>query len=155
MNDVNECKLERRIHQELRDLPSLKAPKSLGPRVLAAIAAREAAPWFRKTWADWPLAMKAVFFILGTAALGGLIAAGSTAPELGSFASGFSEWVSAQFAGLKPYYSLLARFTGALGVTIEAAGPNLMWYLAALIAVAYGTCVALGTLGYRLVLNRI
>jgi hypothetical protein len=47
--------LERLVHQELRQLPLRKAPGTLAPRVLAAIQARAARPWWQQSWWHWPL----------------------------------------------------------------------------------------------------
>jgi len=155
MNDMNDRRLEARIHRELRALPSLRAPRTLAPRVLAAIAARHAAPWFRRSWNTWPLAMKISFFGLGFAALGGLVFLGTVLPQLATETVGPADWLFTQFAGLKPYYDFAARLAHSLGTALQGTGNRLLWYLAALLAVAYATCIGLGTLGYRLVFNRI
>jgi hypothetical protein len=44
--------LERRVHRALRALPGPRAPHSLAPRVMAAIAAAARAP---VGWRRWPL----------------------------------------------------------------------------------------------------
>ncbi len=155
MNDVNERNLAEQIHRELHQLPGLKAPKTLGPRVLAAIAARQEAPWWKKSWVAWPTSMKLAFLVMGTAAIAGLVLAGSAIPQFGTLTSGVTESVGGMFVSLKPYYEVVARLVGSVGLAIGAAGPKLYWYLAALIGVAYATCIGLGTLGYRLVFNRI
>ena len=155
MNDVNERKLAEQIHRELRQLPDLTAPKTLGPRVLAAIAARREAPWWRKSWAGWPPGVKLAFMVIGIAAVSGLVLAGTAIPQFSTLTSGLTESVGGMFASLKPYYDLAARFAGSVGLTLSAAGPKLYWSIAALVGVAYATCIGLGTLGYRLVFNRI
>lgn len=155
MNDVNERKLAEQLHRELHQLPNLKAPKTLGPRVLAAIAARQEAPWWKKSWADWPRSMKLAFLVAGIAAIGGLVLAGTALPQLSTLTSGLTESVGGMFASLKPYYDFAARFAGSVGLMLGAAGPKLYWSLAALTGLAYAVCIGLGTLGYRLVFNRI
>jgi hypothetical protein len=152
---VNERKLAEQIHRELRQLPDLKAPGTLAPRVLAAIAARREAPWWKKSWAGWPAGMKLAFMVIGIAAIGGLIVAGTTIPQLSTLAPAMNELVASLFAPLKPYYDVAARLAGSAGLTLAAAGPRLYWFIAALVGVAYATCIGLGTLGYRLVFNRI
>lgn len=123
MNDVNERKMEQRIHNELRDLPDLKAPKSLGPRVLAAIAARQQAPWWQKSWSDWPFSMKAVFLIMGISILGGLVMASTAIPQTSTFTTGISEWLATQLSSLKPYYDVAARLAESLGGRSNTRGP--------------------------------
>jgi hypothetical protein len=58
-----EKEFERLIHHTLRDLPARSAPRSLEQRVLAEIARRAALPWWRQSFAHWPLAARAVFLV--------------------------------------------------------------------------------------------
>lgn len=60
--------LEQLIHQTLRALPDRRAPRSLEGRVLAAIAARQALPWWKQSFAAWPIAVRIVFMV-GSCAL--------------------------------------------------------------------------------------
>lgn len=59
--DRQDAHLERLIHGVLREQPPLRAPASLEARVLAAIES-EALPWWRKGFAQWPLAVRAATF---------------------------------------------------------------------------------------------
>jgi hypothetical protein len=68
--DQNE-KLERLIHRTLRELPPRRAPRSLEARVLAEIERRALLPWYRKSFAHWPLAAQAGFLAVSA----GLVAA--------------------------------------------------------------------------------
>lgn len=52
--------LERRVHQELRRLPSPLAPDTLLPRVLAAVDAWARRPWYTRAWFTWPLGWQIV-----------------------------------------------------------------------------------------------
>lgn len=59
--------LERLLDRALADLPSPRAPRSLRPRVLAAVApAPTGRPWF--TW-PWPMQMASALLALGIAAV--------------------------------------------------------------------------------------
>jgi hypothetical protein len=46
--------LERWATDALRQLPQRKAPASLAPRILAAVARAEARPWYMRPWSEWP-----------------------------------------------------------------------------------------------------
>jgi len=46
------------IDSELRDLPGPRAPRSLLPRVLAAVAEARR-PWYARAWRTWPSAWQA------------------------------------------------------------------------------------------------
>jgi hypothetical protein len=61
--------LEKLIHRTLRSLPERTAPRSLEGRVLAAIDARASLPWWRRSYAQWPLIMRCAFLLLS----GGLV----------------------------------------------------------------------------------
>jgi len=55
--------LEKFIHQTLRSLPARRAPHSLEARVRAAIEARAALPWWKQSFAQWPVAARFAFVI--------------------------------------------------------------------------------------------
>ncbi len=84
MHDT-EQRLERFIDRALRQQPLLRAPAGLEARVLAQLALQAALPWWRKSFASWPLAAKALFVV----ACGGLIklAFSSTTWVLGAAAA--------------------------------------------------------------------
>jgi len=155
MNDANESRLAARLHRELRQLPDRKAPATLAPRVLGALAARQRAPWWRKSWAGWPPGVRLAFLSFCLTLAGGLILAGLQLPQPIELAAGLTESASGWFSSVKPYLALLLRLGDALWLTLEAAPPQIVWLGVALVALAYATCVGLGTLGYRVALNRI
>ena len=57
MNDLRA--LERCVHEALHELPVRPAPASLRPRVMDAVRARAAQPWYARTWHAWPPAASA------------------------------------------------------------------------------------------------
>lgn len=59
-----EQRLERALQETLRNLPPRPAPASLEDRVLAEIARRAALPWWRKSYAHWPVAARAAFLLV-------------------------------------------------------------------------------------------
>ncbi len=61
--------LEKFIHQTLRALPDRTAPHTLETRVLAAINQRAALPWWRQSFASWPIAVRCGFLLVS----GGLV----------------------------------------------------------------------------------
>jgi hypothetical protein len=65
--------LEQLIDRELRELPLPRAPRSLGPRVMAAVA-EAGRPWYARAWRTWPVGARAAAVVLGLAALAGLSA---------------------------------------------------------------------------------
>ncbi len=140
----NEQNLERLIHQTLRSLPDRRAPRSLESRVLAAIEARAARPWWQKSFAQWPVAARATFLVVSTFSL--LFAAW--------FAGVFSltpvaDVVVAKFSWVTALRSAMAEL-GEVGALLFRNIPA-MWLYGALAAVGllYATLFGLGATAYR------
>lgn len=51
---MHDDELERLIDGELKGLPQPRAPRSLLPRVMAAIDAPRVQPWYSRPWLAWP-----------------------------------------------------------------------------------------------------
>ncbi|HEY0681466.1 MAG TPA: hypothetical protein VGD45_03995 [Steroidobacter sp.] len=62
-NEPREQQLERLIDKALRDQPLRRAPAGFEDKVMAAIAQRAAAPWWRDSFAGWPVAVRLLFLI--------------------------------------------------------------------------------------------
>jgi hypothetical protein len=59
----NEEELEQLIERTLRAQSARRAPQDLQARVFAEIERRAALPWWRNTFAHWPIAARAGFLI--------------------------------------------------------------------------------------------
>jgi hypothetical protein len=68
---MEQDELEQLIDRELRDLPSPRAPRSLVPRVMAAVAEARR-PWYARAWRTWPVGVRAASVVLCLAALAGI-----------------------------------------------------------------------------------
>lgn len=155
MNDTNETRLADRLHRELCALPDLKAPGTLAPRVLAALAARQSLAWYRKSWMNWPAGLRALFLVVSASLLGGMVFAGFQLPEFIELGGGFGNTLLEPINALKPYLAGVASLLNTVMLVIKAIPPQFLWWLAATMGLAYALCVGLGTLGYRLAFNRI
>lgn len=62
--------LERLIDRELRALPAPRAPRTLLPQVMAAVALARR-PWYSRAWLTWPAAWQAVSVVVLLAAVAG------------------------------------------------------------------------------------
>jgi len=62
--------LERLIDRELRALPPPRAPRTLLPRVMAAVRVSADRPWYARAWLTWPAGWQvaSVLALLATAA---------------------------------------------------------------------------------------
>lgn len=153
MNNDTEKDLENRLNGLLKSLPDRRAPRTLEHRVLAAIAARGALPWYHKSWAHWPLLAR-IAFILLSLAITGIIAFtsfASTSP-IGTLAATVREDVETKAA---PTVSLLQTLAGAFATLGNAIPDTWLYGGAALIAIAYVGFFSLGATAYRtLIANR-
>ena len=59
MNDEYKKQLEAGVQRELNALGELEAPPEIARRVMRVIEQRAAAPWYRREWQAWPLALQA------------------------------------------------------------------------------------------------
>lgn len=73
--------LEQRLHRTLKASPNRRAPAALTERVLAAVAAQQALPWWKKSYAYWPASVQTGFVVLGVLAMIGLNLANITLGE--------------------------------------------------------------------------
>ncbi len=145
--------LEKMIDCELKRLPAPRAPRTLLPRVLAAVQARATAPWYQRAWLTWPRQWQA----LSLAALVALLAgAALLLPGVDSAAGGYA-----------------AKLAGGLGGRLGAAGKNfatgmntalMLWrslvqpalgYALALVTLMFLACVTFGTALTRVALKQV
>jgi hypothetical protein len=69
---LEEFDLERLVDRELKRLPQPRAPRSLLPRVMAAVAVPRPLAWYSRPWLAWPRSLQA----LSVLAFAGLFAGG-------------------------------------------------------------------------------
>jgi hypothetical protein len=148
MNPEDSDKLEASIHRVLRSLPDRKAPAGLEARVLAEIGRRASLPWWRKSFAYWPSAVRAGFFVcsgLAAAALVTGLFVLSQSPGAHEVASGISSARAWIVIGRDLYAA-----AGAKASSLLAHVPALWLYGgAATIALCYAAVAAAGAATYR------
>src|SRR5262245_32986514 len=67
----NQHDLECQVDRTLKRLPEVSAPRTLLPRVLAAVRARAALPWYRQSWQAWPMPLQVATIFLLVASFAG------------------------------------------------------------------------------------
>ena len=140
--------LEQKIHAVLREQPARRAPMSLESRVLGEIARRQALPWWKKSYANWPAPMRLAFLALGVAlAVGTLLGSMHLAGVLSAqtFAPVIQPLVNA---------AVTLRAAGsALGELVRPLLPSIsnQWlYIAlAVIGASYALLLGIGATAYR------
>ena len=103
---------------------------------------------------NWPSSMRLAFVVGVCALASGILYFGfqfSSEVPAGAVITKVSEW----FGFLTPVWHLIAALANALVLVLRAGGQVLFWGTAGLVAAMYLTCVGLGTLCYRVALNKI
>lgn len=154
MRPTPESELEQVIDRELRALPVRRAPAELLPRVLRAIAERERRPWWQKAFAFWPWPARFVFLI-GTSSLAAMVLYFTWGLSVGATLGGLADEAGEVMARLEFAQRLAHTIGGAISALVRASGAWVGWALAGLAGACYLTTLALGTVWYRLVSQRI
>jgi len=145
--------LEQAIHRELRALPLRPAPRTLESRVLAEIERRATVAWYHRSWSYWPMPVRAVFLVLGTAFAAVAVAAfyrlsqGAAAETvLHDVATGFG-WFTRLVAAVSWTFNIIQQLVAAI--------PPLWLYGGlAFIGSLYAVFVGVGAAAYRYLYRR-
>lgn len=97
---IENLTLAKRVDAELRALPLVRAPAALQARVLAELARRQALPWWRQSFRDWPMAAQWAFAVLALGLMHGV---------LGSLAASGALQVFQTVAGSLAVFAAVAR----------------------------------------------
>lgn len=138
--------LEKLIHQTLRSLPDRRAPRSLETRVLAAIAARNALPWWKQSFAQWPLAARGLFLLLSCSLVvlmvAGWMSAGLDRPDL-------ANTFSTEFAFVENVTTTLRAVAGLCMELVHKIPTVWLYGGLGCLAALYATVLGLGATAYR------
>ncbi|TLY61143.1 MAG: hypothetical protein E6K49_04280 [Gammaproteobacteria bacterium] len=148
----HQARLEQLIDRACREQPALAAPPTLHTRVFAALQQRAALPWWRRSFAYWPMAPRVVFVL----ACSGLARAmlevtvwfntNLGAVQLPAPVSRSLSWVQSARA----LVSLLGSTAGDVGATLLHRIPPL-WLYGGIVGVLalYALLVGVGAAAYR------
>lgn len=144
----NSEKLERLIHHTLCSLPPRRAPRELQLRVLAEIGRRAAFPWWRKSFAHWPLGARAAFFVLSTG-IAAYSLAGAAWVRAGVDVQKYTSELSLPLAWLESALAVFRAFVACFEIMLRNV-PSLWVYGGlGLIAAMYIALFGLGAAAYR------
>lgn len=153
MNVNHDNELEARIDRELKSLPLLAAPATLTPRVMALVASRAGAPWYRRAWQTWPVALQTVSLVVLLAMFGGLCFAGWQVSHAAAVSA-----AAHKVGGAFSVVSMVWRTLGVLGdATVQVVrhlGAGFICALVALGLIGYTMLLGLGSCCYRLAYTR-
>jgi len=148
-NDKYQQQLEEELQRELQGLPELKAPQTLSRRIMGAIAARAALPWYKLPWEYWPTPLRVATLACLLTAFGGVCFASWQLTRAAGFSTAMQE-VSQVFSGVVALWNALTAIVSALVVVLKHL--NTAWLVAIGLscALGYAACVGLGTMFYRI-----
>jgi hypothetical protein len=136
-NDPEEA-LERLLDRTLRELPVRRAPMTLEYRVLGELHRRAVLPWWRRSFAHWPLLARAMFLVICGASIRLAFLGGATA------VAGVRSLSWARQIGI------LAASGGNLAALLaRTAPPTWLYEGIAVCAVLYAVLFGLGAAAYR------
>ena len=148
MNPHDEQKLERLIHQTLRELPMRRAPSTLEDRVLFEIERRAALPWRKRGFAHWPIAARLAFILVSA----GLVKVAWTA-ALWAFsgfdAVQFQQMFATQIGWIENARVVVGAIAGFFEIILRNIPAFWLYGTFAVAAALYATFFGLGAAAYR------
>jgi hypothetical protein len=144
MNPHDDPKLERLVHQTLRELPARRAPATLEQRVMAEIARRAALPWWKQNFAAWPAGVRVAFL-----AVSGLVIAGILWLVGGFDAAPVRAALATPLAWIDTVAVLGRTLRDFVTMTLNSVPPLWLYGGLAIVAALYTTLFGLGAAAYR------
>ena len=144
----NQQNLERLIHRTLRELPPRRAPHSLEERVFAELTRRAALPWWRRSFAHWPVPARAVFLVLLAGVVKGVLVA-SVWMMAGFDPAQFREAFATQLIWMENGLAVVHAITGFVEIMFRNIPPLWLYGGLAFIASMYVAFFGLGAAAYK------
>lgn len=149
MSAEYEKKLEERIHRELAKLPERRAPEGLSRSILQAIEARNALPWWRKSFAHWPRGGQTVFMTCACAVVAlAIFGVWKIWPQ--ELISGIPAQAANAVEPIRPFWSALESLARAVILIGKAVGNPVLLAGAAALFVLYAACAGMGLAWLRI-----
>jgi hypothetical protein len=149
MNPHYDKQLEVQVDRALKELPELAAPQTLMPRVLQALAARRALPWYRQPFLAWPFALRVATLVILLASLGVFCGACYQLTRAAGYANAMQE-IAQTFSGLTSVWNVITALGGAVALVVKHFGTGILIGCCLAAALGYAVCIGLGTACVRL-----
>jgi len=148
----DQARLEQLVGRACREQPALAAPRTLQARVFAALQQRAARPWWRRSFAYWPMAPRVVLVLACAGVARAMLEVTAWfntnlgAVQLPVPVSRSLSWVQSA----RSLISLLDSTAGDVGATLLHRIPPL-WLYGGIIGMLalYALLVGLGAAAYR------
>jgi hypothetical protein len=142
----SEEKLAKFVDQALRGLPARRAPHSLESRILSELQRRAALPWWRFSFAHWPVGARVAFVLICTALVGATFLGGVSA-YLGD--RSFNEVAALVLSWIQPLLAVMSSAGALVALLIRVIPP--LWLYGGLVlgTSLYVALFGLGAAAYR------
>ncbi len=151
MNHEPNKNLERLIHERLRALPEIEAPKRLVPEVLQKIAARRQAAWWKRAYPEWPRGMQ---ILSGVLLLGLVASVFAFHDEILQSLHELAGRIAAGSQFLKPLWTLGETLLEVLQILAGSIKSQFLIIGAVVVGMLYLSTIGLGTMVYRVVAGK-
>ena len=139
-------KLEQVLHQALSGLPPRRAPGTLESRVANELGRRALLPWWRASFASWPVAAR-VMFVLVCAVLAAVTILGGVSAYLGD--RSFEEVSALVLSWAHPLLTVLSSAGGLVALLVHVIPPLWLYGTLGVGTFLYVTLFGLGAAAYR------
>jgi hypothetical protein len=147
MNERNaEQKLEQVLHQALSGLPPRRAPSALESRVANELARRAQLPWWRASFANWPVGAR-VMFVFVCAVLVAVTILGGVSAYLGD--RSFDEASAVLLSWAQPFLTVVSSAGGLVALLVHVIPPLWLYGIFGVGIFLYVTLFGLGAAAYR------
>jgi hypothetical protein len=139
-------KLERVLQQTFSGLPPRKAPSTLESRVARELARRAMLPWWRASFANWPVAAR-VMFVLVCAVLVAATILGGISAYLGD--RSFDQISAVLLSWAHPFLTVVSSTGGVMALLMHVIPPLWLYGILGVGTFLYVTLFGLGAAAYR------
>jgi hypothetical protein len=142
----SEQKLEQVLNQALKGLPPRRAPSTLESRVVQSLARRALLPWWRVSFANWPMSARVGFALISAALMAATILGGLSA-YLGD--RSLNEISALVLAWMHPFLAVMSSAGGLAALLVRVIPPMWLYGTLGLGILLYVTLFGLGAAAYR------
>ena len=142
----SEQQLERALHQAFSGLKWRRAPGTLEARVVQELERRAALPWWRVSFAHWPVVPRVAFVVVCVALVAATILGGVFA-FLGD--RSLNEVTGLVLAWVNPFLAVMSSVGGIAAVLVRIIPPLWLYGGLALGIMLYVALFGLGAAAYR------
>jgi hypothetical protein len=142
----SEQKLEQVLNQAFKGLPPRRAPSTLESRVVNNLARRALLPWWRVSFANWPMSARVGFALISAALVAATILGGVSA-YLGD--RSLNEVAALVLAWMQPLLAVMSSAGGLAALLLRVIPPVWLYGTLALGILLYVALFGLGAAAYR------